>query len=107
STGIPSAYSDLPLKRMPKVTAGLRWAPVLNATKTPAKTARPQPNEISSQPPPFPLVLVSTTLPTTPTPSSMSIAVPAISYRQQVPISHNLLIVPVFSYAITLGTHRL
>src|SRR5699024_518203 len=54
-------------------------APVLNATKTPAKTARPQPNEISSQPPPFHLVLVSTTLATTPTPSSMSIAVPAIS----------------------------
>src|SRR5690606_28953948 len=75
---------SLPLAHRPTVTAGLMWAPVLYATYTPAKTARPHPKLMSSQslPTPLPLVLGRMALATTPQPSSVSIAVPRTSGRK-------------------------
>src|SRR6476660_3999728 len=62
-----------------RVTAGLRCAPLRKATYTPAKTARPQPKLISSQPPPSPLLPLRMAVATTPQPRSSSIAVPVTS----------------------------
>ena len=85
STGTPGAYSALPLTSRPRVTAGLRCAPDLAATKTPAKTAIPHPQVTIRNPPLLPLVPFSATLATTPQPSRVSIVVPNTSERKTIP----------------------
>src|SRR5579871_6357755 len=66
-----------------RVTAGLRCAPLYLATQnTPTKTARPQPQAMTIQPEPWPLVFCNTTLATTPLPSKMRMAVPISSARK-------------------------
>ena len=64
----------------PSVTAGLMCAPLIGPTHhTATNTAMPQPNVITIQPEPLPLVFGSTTLATTPLPSRISSAVPTNS----------------------------
>src|SRR5262245_2965599 len=84
-TGTPFAYSSAPDDRTPSVTAGFRCAPDLNATYTPAMTAKPQPKLMSRKPPSLPLDLASSTFATTPAPSSMSMPVPSVSLTNTSP----------------------
>src|ERR1700694_4054606 len=85
STGTPGTKFALPFRIRPRVTAGLRWAPDLAATYTPARTAMAHPHVIIKKPPLLPLVLARRTLATTPQPSNVNIAVPNISDRKMVP----------------------
>src|SRR6202165_2468075 len=85
STGTPGTKFALPFRIRPRVTPGLRWAPDLAATKTPARTAMAHPHVIIKNPPLLPLVLPNRTLATTPQPSSVSIPVPNTSDRKMVP----------------------
>src|SRR5689334_6791186 len=67
---------------MAMVTAGFKCAPLyLLEQATPTKTAIPQPNVMTIHPAPFPLVLFSSTLATTPLPRITRIAVPINSAR--------------------------
>src|SRR5215210_4563121 len=66
----------------PMVTAGLRCAPLIGPTHhTATNTAMPQPNVITIQPDPLPLVFGSTTFATTPLPSNTKSAVPMNSAK--------------------------
>jgi hypothetical protein len=74
------AQGNFPVIAKANVTAGFKWAPLTAATEyTPTKTAIAQPNVITIQPPLLPLVLFKITLPTTPSPKTMRIAVPVNS----------------------------
>src|SRR6476469_9794320 len=66
----------------PRVTAGFRCEPERQATDAPTNTAKPHPKLISSQPPPVPFDLASTTVATTPQPSRINVAVPMTSQRK-------------------------
>ena len=64
------------------VTAGFKWAPLYGAAiNTPVKTPTAHPKVITIQPLLFPLVLLRTTLDTTPPPKTIIIAVPKNSAK--------------------------
>ena len=83
---MPGANSSAPLVQIPIVTAGLRCAPDLYATYTPANTARPHPKLMRSQPPLKPLFFGRMTFATTPAPRRISIPVPITSETKASPI---------------------
>src|SRR5258705_10081100 len=76
------AQANLPIAARPIVTAGFRWAPLKVPTAyTATVTANAHPAVITIQPAFWPLVLLRTTLATTPSPRTMSSMVPSSSAR--------------------------
>src|SRR6266496_6380732 len=78
-----AAHGNLPMDARPIVTAGLRWAPLKPPTAyTATATPNAQPAVMTIQPPFWPLVLLSTTLATTPSPRMINSMVPSSSARK-------------------------
>ncbi len=76
------AQGKAPIEARAMVTAGLRCAPLMLFTQyTAIVTPNAQPAVITIQPELLPLVLLRTTLATTPSPSMIRIAVPKTSAR--------------------------
>jgi hypothetical protein len=77
-----SEAENFPASTSARVTAGLRWAPLIGAAiSTPVKTPMAHPKEITIHPLLFPLVFARHTLATTPLPKQMIIAVPKNSAK--------------------------
>src|SRR5258705_901200 len=77
------AQANLPIAARPIVTAGFRWAPLKVPTAyTATVTANAQPAVITIHPAFWPLVLLSTTFATTPSPKMINSMVPRTSARK-------------------------
>src|SRR5437016_2601522 len=77
------AQANLPIEARPIVTAGFKWAPLkLPTAYTATVTPNPQPAVMTIHPAFWPLVLLSTTLATTPSPRMISSMVPSSSARK-------------------------
>src|SRR5882762_6853015 len=77
------AHANLPMEARPMVTAGFKWAPLKAPTAyTATATPNPQPAVMTIHPAFWPLVLLSTTLATTPSPRMISSMVPSTSARK-------------------------
>src|SRR4029077_7425953 len=77
------AQANLPMDARPMVTAGFRCAPLKAPTAyTATATPNPQPAVMTIHPAFWPLVLLSTTLATTPSPRMISSMVPSTSARK-------------------------
>src|SRR2546430_4624181 len=75
-------HANLPIAARPMVTAGFRCAPLkLPTAYTATATPKAQPAVMTIQPAFWPLVLLSTTLATTPSPKMISSMVPNSSAR--------------------------
>src|SRR5882724_12138880 len=71
------------MEARPMVTAGFKWAPLKAPTAyTATATPNPQPAVMTIHPAFWPLVLLSTTLATTPSPRMISSMVPSTSARK-------------------------
>src|SRR2546421_1923351 len=77
------AHANLPIAARPMVTAGFRCAPLkLPTAYTATATPKAQPAVMTIHPAFWPLVLLSTTLATTPSPRMINSMVPSSSARK-------------------------
>src|SRR6266545_6567201 len=77
------AHANLPMEARPMVTAGFKCAPLKAPTEyTATATPKAQPAVMTIHPLFWPLVLLSTTLATTPSPRTISSMVPRTSARK-------------------------
>src|SRR5207237_1995596 len=76
-------HANLPMAARPIVTAGFKWAPLkLPTAYTATATPNAQPAVMTIHPAFWPLVLLSTTLATTPSPRMINSMVPSSSARK-------------------------
>src|SRR5882762_1747311 len=77
------AHANLPMDARPMVTAGFKWAPLKAPTAyTATVTPNAHPAVMTIHPAFWPLVLLSTTLATTPSPRMINSIVPSTSARK-------------------------